>query len=103
MTRPDVRNFGTKAIHAINHARDGGQALHIFKAIEAWKQKAPACFRATDTWAHLFDQDTERLRATGMALGLAKPYIHREGTIGQHIDLCGKPLALAIDICRQQE
>jgi len=96
-----MRDFGPRAIHAINHARDGGQALHVFKAIEAWKAKAPAPFKATDTWAHLFDQDRERLEATAKALGVRQVFIHKAGTIGQHVDLCGKPLQKAIDICRR--
>lgn len=83
---------------AIDHAREGGQALHLFN----WFQdpNAPACFnRATaqgKPLGHLFDQDATRLDATAARLGVRKRVISRYGTPMQHIDLCGRPLERAV-------
>jgi len=46
-------------------------------------------------WAHLFDQDKERLIATAKWLGVRVIKVEREGKSLQHIDLCGKPLQRA--------
>lgn len=80
-------------IEAVEYARSGGQALHLHNIITP---NAPRCFkRDVDNGvmiAHLFDQDTDRLRQTARKLGVRVIKIDREGTDKQHIDLCGKPL-----------
>lgn len=84
---------------AIEHAKAGGQALHLHQFIVD-RSKAPRCFvRAVDRGemiAHLFDQNKDRLIRTAKSLGVKVIFIDREGTESQHIDLCGKPLKQAM-------
>jgi prepilin-type N-terminal cleavage/methylation domain-containing protein/prepilin-type processing-associated H-X9-DG protein len=87
---------------AVDYAAAGGQALHLHQIIPD-RKKAPRCFvsavdRGEDI-AHLFDRDTERLKATARRLGVRVIFIHREGTDRQHIDLCAGPLKKAIAEC----
>lgn len=77
---------------AQEHALQGGQALHIYRALD---MPAPAVFKRNKVWAHLFDQDRERLIKTARKLGVRVIVVHHEGRRGQHIDLCGKPLERA--------
>lgn len=79
---------------ALEHAQAGGQALHVYAAIAG--MDAPACFRASQQWAHLFDYDRERLVQTARQLGVRVVVVHHEGLRGQHVDLCGRPLQRAI-------
>jgi hypothetical protein len=96
-----VLDFTEKyAISAIKYALMGGQSLHVFQATDALKVNAPGPFKRTDTWAHLFDQDKRRLVGTARSLGVRRIFIHKEDTIGQHVDLCGEPLQKALDLCR---
>lgn len=87
---------------AVEHARQGGQALHLHRLIVD-RRKAPSCFvRAVDKGediAHLFDQSYFRLIATARRLGVRVILVEREGEPGQHIDLCGAPLRAAIKEC----
>jgi len=78
---------------AIEHAERGGQALHLFASV---LPSAPACFRRSVQRAHLIDQNRERLARTARRLGVRRIVIGRDGTPGQHIDLCGKPLKRAL-------
>lgn len=68
----------------------GGQSLHLhmFSA-------GHPLFRRYPVIAHLFDQNKERLIATAKKLGVRVIKVEHEGTIKQHIDLCGKPLERA--------
>ena len=92
-----MKKFEKRAIRsAIAYAQSGGQALHVYKALA---MPAPGCFRKSKLWAHLFDQDFGRLKATAQMLGVRRIVIHREGTVKQHLDLCGKPLQCAIVMC----
>jgi len=92
-----IRLFTSRQLReARQHALDGGQALHVWTPPRSngrseWPG-APQCFQRSRTWAHLFDQDVERLRKTARRLGVRKVLIHHEGTPQQHVDLCGKPL-----------
>ena len=82
---------------AIAHAAQGGQALHLMD--ESWahlRPDTPNCFKGRGQIAHLFDQDKARLVATVRRLGVRVIKVEREGAPGQHVDLCGKPLALAL-------
>lgn len=82
-------------------AAQGEQALHIFKAYAA--PGAPAVFRRHKEWAHLFDQDEERLIKTVKRLGVRVIKVERRGQPLQHIDLCGKPLERAKAQCEEDE
>ena len=91
-----MKQFGRRQIReALTHAYMGGQALHVYAAIS---MPAPNCFLKSKLWAHLFDQDLERLRATARQLGVRRIVIHQKGTEKQHLDLCGKPLQRAIEM-----
>lgn len=84
---------------AVAHSAAGGQALHLHRIIVD-RRRAPRCFvQAVDrgeSIAHLFDLDTERLKATARRLGVRVIYIDRAGTPNQHVDLCGGPLRKAM-------
>lgn len=80
-------------------AAAGGQGLHVYSAMPTRFPSAPAVFKRHPEWAHLFDQDLERLVATARRLGVRVIKVDREGEPGQHIDLCGAPLARARQAC----
>ena len=85
---------------AEEYAAEGGQGLHVWDpGPEGWPG-APACFQKTRPWAHLFDQDHERLVKTARALGVRVIHVERIGGVGQHIDLCGVPLSRAMNKCK---
>ena len=78
-------------------AQAGGQALHVWvpkKCMRRW-QTVPTVFKRAPVWAHLFDQDRNRLVATATHLGVRVVLVHHAGMENQHVDLCGKPLELA--------
>lgn len=75
---------------AIACSQSGGQALHIHTLTQGHK-----LFKKYSQIAHLFDMDKDRLLATARRLGVRKIKIGREGELGQHIDLCGKPFERA--------
>lgn len=98
-----MRKFAARDVVAAKlHAVDGGQALHLHRAIPD-RRRAPAAFVvAVDRgeWiAHLFDRDAARLRATAARLGVRRVVVERPGQPGQHVDLCGMPLRRAIALC----
>lgn len=89
-----MRCFAARELlDAISHAKNGGQALHVFARIPS--MRAPACFHKHEEWGHLFDQDRYRLRATARRLGIQKVLVHLPGKARQHVDLCGAPLEQA--------
>jgi hypothetical protein len=59
----------------------------------------PNCFKDRTQIGHLFDQSKERLISTARKLGVRVIRVERDGQRGQHIDLCGKPLARAVELC----
>jgi hypothetical protein len=85
------------------YAAAGGQALHVFNFGRQGWLGAPAVFQrhaaAGRPWGHLFDQDRERVIATARRLGVKRIVVHHPGTPQQHVDLCGKPLNVAIAEC----
>ncbi len=91
---------------AIAFAKAGGQALHVWQPMAGvnhffWDESAaPECFRKAarsgKPFAHLFDQDVERLRDTARTLGVNVIKVDRPGEDRQHVDLCGRPLDRAI-------
>lgn len=95
-----MKLFAEKQVReAVAHAAAGGEALHVFsgriaEAI-ARVRRVPACFRGHAEIGHLFDQDRPRLVATARRLGVRVVKVERAGEAGQHVDLCGQPLARA--------
>lgn len=81
---------------ALQYSLTGGQALHVWSPTVIYSD-APRCFKRCKVWAHLFDNDVKRLTETAKNLGISCISIERQGKIGQHIDLCGKPLEKALD------
>ena len=81
-------------IEAYTHAREGGQALHLFSDPGIYPG-CPNCFKRSRQAAHLFDYNIGRLIKTARRLGVRVIKIDRKGKRGQHIDLCGKPLQRA--------
>lgn len=89
-------------LSAYDHAAAGGQALHLMAERFAHiRPDTPACFKGRGQIAHLFDQNRERLVATAKRLGVRVIRVEREGTRRQHIDLCGKPLARALELAKE--
>jgi len=76
---------------AYEHAKRGGQALHLFSNPGLYPG-APACFKRSKEAGHLFDYDRHRLIRTAKRLGVRNIRVSRLGRQGQHIDLCGMPL-----------
>lgn len=74
----------------------GGTALHVYPATPGVYKGAPRCFEQAKVWAHLLDDDAERLAATARRLGVRRIHVSRRGIKGQHIDMCGKPLERAM-------
>lgn len=81
---------------AYAHAAAGGQALHICDSAGLVTSAAPGCFQRSEQFAHLFDQNYERLIATAKRCGVRVIRPQYCGTHRQHIDLCGGPLNKAI-------
>lgn len=75
---------------AYEHARLGGQALHLHTL-----NAGHPLFRRYPVIAHLFDQNADRLISTVKRLGVRVVKVEHSGTHKQHIDLCGKPLERA--------
>lgn len=98
-----MKLFEDRGVSAVKYALEGGQALHVFPAIKELKHRAPSPFKRTGEWAHLFDQDKERLVKTAKKLGVRVIKVDREGTPMQHIDLCGGPLRKAKALCTDDE
>lgn len=97
-----MKRFKRREIQeAIQHAGEGGQALHVWEPTPAERiaLRPPAVFKASKLWAHLFDQDAERLVQTARRLGVRAIKLERSGRPGQHIDLCGRPLERAMEEC----
>lgn len=88
---------------AMDHAEDGGQALHVWDPSVGAVGDMPRCFaramQAGKPFGHLLDCDHDRLRATAFGLGVRRVVVRRAGRRGQHVDLCGRPLEKAIGKC----
>lgn len=79
---------------AIQHAKEGGQALHLHSL-----SRGHPLFARYPEIAHLLDMNLDRLMKTAKALGVRVIKVERKGTDRQHIDLCGKPLERARKEC----
>ncbi len=89
-----MKRFQTqKVIQALEYAAAGGQALHTCTVPP---NDGPSCFRPGSRMAHLIDDDTERLKKTARRVGVRSVKDHRDGRHGQHVDLCGRPLVMAL-------
>lgn len=75
---------------AYEHARGGGQALHLHTI-----NQGHPLFRRYPEIAHLFDQNLDRLILTAKRLGGRVVKVEHQRTHRQHVDLCGKPLERA--------
>jgi len=100
-----MKRFELKEVkEAIEHAMDGGQALHVWRPEnpDSWAS-APRVFRRAKVWGHLLDQNEARLIETVHELGVKVVKVMKRGTRHQHVDLCGRPLRRAMAICRDVE
>ena len=89
-----LRRFEQSELHeAIRWAIDGNMALHVCGRLRPTRL---AVFNQSGLWAHLFCQDREGLILSARGFGVRQVVIHQEGTVRQHVDLCGRPLELAI-------
>lgn len=82
---------------AYKHVDAGGQALVVSNHSAEVYPNAPKCFCRAKRFAHLIDNDKERLTATAKQFGVRRVVIGRRGRRGQHVDLCLKPLERAIE------
>jgi len=87
-------------LDAYKFTASGGGALHLFHDPGVYPG-APPVFKKSREAAHLLDQDLQRLREIAKALGVRVIKVSYEGTPKQHIDLCGRPLKRAIEICEK--
>lgn len=95
-----MRRFEKREVReAIAYAEAGGQALHVWTPGEDMRRRAPVVFRNSQEWAHLIDYDLERLVWTVRRFGVRRVAVGRQGKRGQHVDLCGNPLRLALAEC----
>lgn len=100
--RPFMEMFEKRGLlDAYKYAENGGQALHVYKAMTAQFPDAPRCFKNSREWGHLLDQDEDRLRDTARKLGVKRIVVGKRGTKRQHVDLCGGPLRKAIKMCEE--
>lgn len=93
----------TNVREALRYAAAGGQALHVYGALPGHFPGAPGVFKRYSVWAHLLDWDLERLVRTARGLGVRVIRVDRRGLAGQHIDLCGGPLEMAVRLCAGDE
>jgi LDH2 family malate/lactate/ureidoglycolate dehydrogenase len=85
---------------AIDHARSGGEAVYMHRVLSPSDPESFLTAYANDEYlGSLFDRDAERLARTANELGIGFARVHRPGTDGQHIRLCGTPLAYALMGC----
>jgi len=90
-----MKKFAMKQLReAIEHAANGGQALHLHTINSGHR-----LFRRYPVIGHLFDQDKKRLIYLAGRLGVNVIKVEHEDTPKQHIDLCGKPFDLAVELC----
>ena len=89
-----LRRFEQSELHeAIRWAIVGNMALHVCGRLRPTRL---AVFNQSGLWAHLFCQDREGLIVSARHFGVQQVIIHHEGSVRQHVDLCGRPLELAM-------
>ena len=83
-----MRRFKNRDVKkALAYVASGMQALHGSVMRVSGKRRVQ--------WAHLMDNDLDRLIATAKRLGVRRVVVERMNERGQHIDLCGGPLKRA--------
>jgi len=96
-----MKLFKAREVQAAKEYSLRGQALHVWDPGPGGWPGAPLVFQRNRPWAHLFDMNEERLLKTARRLGVRRPRVDRRGELGQHIDLCGKPLERAMKECEE--
>ena len=86
-----------EVFEAYEHAKDGGQALHLHTI-----NQGHPLFRRYPVIAHLFDQNLDRLILTAKRLGIRVVKVEYPGSHRQHVDLCGKPLERAVAMAQSE-
>lgn len=84
---------------AIAYALSGGQGLHVWDPdLYGWRERPaiPRVFAESKPWAHLFDQDEERVKTTARLLGVNIVVLGGKGRRTQHVDLVAAPLKRAM-------
>lgn len=91
-----MKAFASRELNeAKAHAIEGGQALHIHRTgLGGYEQ-----FASYWEIGRLFDQNVARLVTTARALGVHLIEVQKKGTELQHIQLCGRPLKRAKQLC----
>lgn len=84
-------------VEAYIYSKKGGQALHVHNINYGHRM-----FERYPIIGHLFDQDKSRLIATAHKLGVRVIKVDREGQLGQHINLCGKPFERACKLAAEE-
>lgn len=101
---PLLRLFAHREVRAaLAYTEAGGQALHVWRPPHDGQRVcwpgAPRHFLQYRLWAHLMDYNEERLIALAQRLGVWPVRVERRGRRGQHVDLCGPALELALAAC----
>lgn len=95
-----MRHFTTMSVgDAIRWAAAGGQALHTHPALGVHSGSPAPFVRAGERGediAHLFDWNSNRLYRTAVGFGIRRVYVDKQDTIRQHVDLCARPLRVAM-------
>jgi hypothetical protein len=77
--------------------------LHVWTPSEFERKRAPMAFRRSPMWGHLFGDDADELVRLAKIFGVRRPFVHRKGERGQHVDLCGAPLQRLAHAIKQCE
>jgi hypothetical protein len=101
---PVIRLFQYREVRAaLAYAAAGGQALHVWRPPHDGRRScwpgAPRHFLQFRLWAHLIDYNEERLIEAACRFGVWPVRVERRGRRGQHVDLCGPALDLALAEC----
>lgn len=73
--------------------------MHVCTSRGLVTAAAPGCFQRSEQFAHLFDQNYERLIGTARRFGVRDVRPQHCGTYRQHVDLCGAPFDRAVKWC----
>ena len=77
--------------------------LHVWTPTEGERKRAHIAFRGSRQWGHLFGDNADELIRLAKIFGVRRPFVHRKGQRGQHVDLCGRPLGLMMQGIQQAE
>lgn len=106
MTKIDDAELRRRLLEDRCYLRPGEtMVLHIWHPSADERARSIVPFRWAERWAHLFGDDADELVKVAKIFGVRRPFVHRRGLKGQHVDLCGGPLdrlANAIDACEKR-